>query len=181
MDFNGLNRCGLVILGCGKMGSAMLAGWLERGLAPEACHVIDPNPSEWLRETGVRLGAELPSDPAVLIIAVKPQIMDAALPQVARFGGGGTLLISIAAGTPIARFEAAFGPGTPVVRAMPNTPAAIGKGISAIIGNTSTGDAELALADGLLSAVGRSFGWRPKIRSMPSRASRAQGLPMCST
>ena len=154
MDFNGLNRRGLVILGCGKMGSAMLAGWLDRGLAPEACHVIDPHPSDWLRGSGVEFNAPLPSDPAAMVIAVKPQIMDAALPQVARFGGGATLLISIAAGTPIARFETAFGAATPVVRAMPNTPAAIGQGITAIIGNAAAGAAELDLAEGLLQAVG---------------------------
>ena len=154
MDFNGLNCRGLVILGCGKMGSAMLAGWLDRGLLPEACHVIDPQPSDWLRATGAQLNADLPADPAAMVVAVKPQIMDSALPQVARFGGGGTLLISIAAGTPIARFEAAFGADTPVVRAMPNTPAAIGQGITAIIGNEAAGAAELDLAEGLLQAVG---------------------------
>lgn len=154
MDFDDINRRGLVILGCGKMGSAMLAGWLGQGLAPEAVFVIEPSPSDWLRETGVHLDAALPDDPAALMVAVKPQIMDAALPQVAQFGGGSTVVISVAAGTAIAKFEAGFGADTPIVRAMPNTPAAIGQGITAIVGNAAAGAAALDLADGLLAAVG---------------------------
>ena len=155
MDFNEISRRGLVMLGCGKMGSAMLAGWLDRGLDPAAVHVIDPHPSDWLRGTGVAINAALPDSPAVLMIAVKPQMMQAALPQVARFGGGGSLILSVAAGTPIAAYEAAFGPGTRVIRSMPNTPAAVGKGITAIIGNAATRHADLDLAEVLLSAIGQ--------------------------
>lgn len=155
MDFSEISRRGLVMLGCGKMGSAMLAGWLERGLAPAAVHVIDPHPSDWLRAQNVTINARLPTDPAVLMIAVKPQMMAAALPQVAGFGGGATLILSIAAGTPIAAYEAAFGPGTPVIRSMPNTPAAVGKGITAIIGNAGARPADLDMAEGLLSAIGQ--------------------------
>ncbi len=145
---------GLVLLGCGKMGSAMLAGWLAGGLPPGAVHVIDPAPSDWLRGTGVRLGGRAPGAPAALLVAVKPQVMAEALPAAAAMGGGGTLVISVAAGTTIARLEGAFGPGTPVVRAMPNTPAAIGRGITAIVGNGAAGEAGLAVAEALLSAVG---------------------------
>ena len=145
---------GLVLLGCGRMGSAMLAGWLDGGLPAGAVHVVDPAPSDWLRGTGVRIGSEAPADPAVALIAVKPQMMDAALPGLSRLGGGGTLVLSVAAGTTIARLEGAFGAGTPVVRAMPNTPAAIGRGITAIVGNAAAGEAGLATAEALLSAVG---------------------------
>lgn len=145
---------GLVLLGCGKMGSAMLAGWLGRGLPPGAVHVLDPAPSDWLRGTGVRIGGQLPEDPAVALIAVKPQAMDEALPALARVGGGGCLVLSVAAGTRIARLEGAFGAGTPVVRAMPNTPAAIGRGITAVVGNDAAGEAGLGTAEALLSAVG---------------------------
>ena len=145
---------GLVLLGCGRMGSAMLAGWLAGGLPPGAVHVIDPEPSEWLRGTGVRIGGEAPGDPAVALVAVKPQMMDDALPRLADVGGGGCLVLSVAAGTTIARLEAAFGAGTPVVRAMPNTPAAIGRGITAIVGNGAAGEAGLGMAEALLSAVG---------------------------
>lgn len=155
MGFDAINDRGLVMLGCGKMGSAMLAGWLEGGLSPSAVHVIEPHPSDWLSASGVHLGGDLPDAPAALVIAVKPQIMEAALPQVAQFGGGSTLLVSVAAGTAIATFEQAFGPGTPVVRAMPNTPAAIGRGISAIVGNAATDAVALDLAEALLAAVGQ--------------------------
>jgi pyrroline-5-carboxylate reductase len=155
MDFDGISRRGLVMLGCGKMGSAMLAGWLKGGLEPGAVHVIDPHPSDWLRAQGVGINGPLPAEPAVLMIAVKPQMMEAALPQVAGFGGGGTLILSVAAGTPIAAFEAAFGPGTRVVRSMPNTPAAVGKGITAIVGNEAAGATDLDTAEGLLKAIGQ--------------------------
>ena len=146
---------GLVMLGCGKMGSAMLEGWLSGGLDPASVHVIDPNPSDWLRARGVAVNGALPADPAVLVVAVKPQMMTDALAQVAHFGGGGTLVLSIAAGTPIATFEAAFGPGTRVVRAMPNTPAAVGHGITAIIGNAAAGGGDLDTCERLLGAIGQ--------------------------
>ena len=147
-------RRGLVMLGCGKMGSAMLRGWLAGGMAGRAVHVVDPAPSDWLR--GLDLAAEPPEDPAVAVVAVKPQIMGEALPALRRYGGGPTLVIGIAAGTPIAAYERALGPGTPVVRAMPNTPAAIGRGITALIGNAAAGEAGLALAEDLLRAVGET-------------------------
>ena len=145
---------GLVLLGCGKMGSALLRGWLAGGLPAHAVHVVEPTPSDWLRATGAAVNAPLPPAPAVALVAVKPQMMGAALPAMAALGGGPTLVVSIAAGTTMAAFEQAFGPGTPVVRAMPNTPAAIGRGITAIVGNAHATEAHLALAEALLSAVG---------------------------
>lgn len=154
MDFSEISRRGLVMLGCGKMGSAMLVGWLERGLDPAAVHVIDPHPSDWLRAQAVSINAALPDNPAVLVIAVKPQMMQAALPQVARFCAD-TLILSVAAGTPIRAYEDAFGPRARVIRSMPNTPAAVGKGITAIIGNATATQADLAMAEGLLSAIGQ--------------------------
>lgn len=147
---------GLVLLGCGKMGSAMLEGWLAQGLAAAAVHVIDPAPSDWLKGTGVALGGAVPERPAVLLVAVKPQVMAAALPQFAQLGGGATLVLSVAAGVGLAAYEAAFGAGTPVVRAMPNTPAAVGRGITALVANDAAGDAGLALAEALLAAVGQT-------------------------
>ncbi len=149
---------GLVLLGCGRMGSAMLRGWLDRGLAPAAVTVIEPAPSAWLSELarqGLRLNAPLPAAPAVALVAVKPQSMAAALPALGPLGGGATLVLSVAAGTPIAAYERILGAQTPIVRAMPNTPAAIGRGISAIVGNAHATDAHLALAEALLSAVGQ--------------------------
>ncbi len=157
MDLKDIERRGLVLLGCGKMGSAMLAGWLKGGLAPGAVSVIDPAPSDWLTATGVAIGGALPETPAVLVVAVKPQMMEAALPQVRTMGGGGTLVLSVAAGTPIALYEKVFGAGTPVIRAMPNTPAAVGRGITALIGNAAAGDAAMAVAEGLMAAVGQTL------------------------
>ncbi|RMA41151.1 pyrroline-5-carboxylate reductase [Rhodophyticola porphyridii] len=155
MKFTDVKRRGLVMLGCGKMGSAMLEGWLAKGLPSDKVWVIDPHPSDWLRARGVHLNADLPADPAIALVAVKPQMMEEALPQLARYGGGGTLVISVAAGTPIATFEAALGENTRVVRAMPNTPAAIGKGITAIIGNGASDAGDMDLAAALLEAVGQ--------------------------
>ena len=147
---------GLVLLGCGRMGSALLAGWLEGGLPPAAVWVVEPHPSDWLKGQGVHLNAPLPERPAIALVAVKPQAMAAALPALKPFGGGGTVVLSIAAGTPIAFFEAALGAGTPVIRAMPNTPAAIRRGITALIGNAHAGAADMEMAESLLAAVGQT-------------------------
>ena len=155
MDFHAISTRGLVLLGCGKMGSALLQGWLERGLAPGAVHVIDPAPSDWVRAQGVQLNAALPRDPAVVLVAVKPQMMGAALPRLQALGGGGTLVVSVAAGTRIAAFEAVLGAATPIVRTMPNTPAAVGRGITALCGNARATEAHLALAESLMAAVGQ--------------------------
>ena len=155
MTLNDLEIRGLVLLGCGKMGSAMLAGWLDGGLAPASVWVIDPQPSDWVMGLGVHVNAPLPESPAIVLVAVKPQMMGDALPTLAALGDGETLFLSVAAGTPIAAYEAALGAKTPIVRAMPNTPAAIGRGITAIIGNAQAGAADLDLAESLLGAVGQ--------------------------
>ena len=123
MDFSEIGARGLVLLGCGKMGGAMLEGWLSGGLSPDAVWVIDPYPSEQVQAAGVHVNEPLPASPAVLILAVKPQMMGEALGQVAALGGGDTLMVSIAAGTQISVFEEVFGKDTSIVRAMPNTPA----------------------------------------------------------
>ena len=155
MTMDAVNRDGLVLLGCGKMGSAMLQGWLAQGVSPGAVHVIDPKPSDWLRKSGVNLNGAVPNQPAVALVAVKPQMMGDALPTLQSLGGGGTLVVSVAAGTPITAFEAVFRADTPIVRAMPNTPAAVGRGITAIVGNTHVDGAALDLAETLLGAVGQ--------------------------
>ncbi|MEM9871265.1 MAG: pyrroline-5-carboxylate reductase [Pseudomonadota bacterium] len=143
---------GIVLLGCGKMGSAMLAGWLGQGLPTSSVWVVDPAPSDWVRSTGVHVNADLPVRPAVVLIAVKPQMMADALPGIAELGSADTVFVSIAAGTPISAFEAALGPRA-IVRAMPNTPAAVGQGITAICANAA-GAGFLEEAEALLSAIG---------------------------
>lgn len=155
MDFADIAARGLVILGCGKMGSALLQGWLAGGLPAAAVHVLDPAPSDWLQAQGVNLNGPLPDDPAVVLVAVKPQMMGAALPRLQAYGGGGTLFVSVAAGTRIAAYEAVLGAATPIARTMPNTPAAVGRGITALCGNAQATAAHLALAETLMSAVGQ--------------------------
>ena len=155
MDFGAVSERGLVLLGCGKMGGAMLQGWLAEGLSPDAVHVIDPKPSDWLNAQGVHVNSGLPPAPAMTLLAVKPQMMGDALPQVAALSGK-TVFLSIAAGTTIATLKAARGEGAAVIRAMPNTPAAVGRGITALIGNDRVTEADMALAETLLSAVGQT-------------------------
>lgn len=156
MDWSAIAERGIVLLGCGKMGSALLAGWLRGGLPPAAVWVIDPAPSVWVRAQGVHLNAAVPDRPAVALVAVKPQMMGAALPSLQALGGGTTLIVSVAAGTPIAAFEAVLGARTPIIRTMPNTPAAIGRGITALVGNAASTPAQIDLAEGLMAAVGQT-------------------------
>lgn len=159
MTLGHVNSRGLVLLGCGKMGSAMLAGWLKRGLMPEAVTVLDPMPSDWLlalEQEGLNLNTDLPATPEICIIAVKPQMMGEALPRLRALGNGETVFLSIAAGTSIAAFEAALGADSPIIRAMPNTPSAVGHGITALIGNRNVSPEALDLAEALLAAVGQT-------------------------
>lgn len=159
MDLSPIADRGLVLLGCGKMGTALLEGWLARGVSPASVTVLEPRPSarlEALVADGLRLNDALPPDPAVAVVAVKPQMMGDALPRLAALGKGSTIFVSIAAGTPISAFEAAFGGDAPIVRAMPNTPAAVGRGITALIGNRQAGEDALGLAEALMAAVGRT-------------------------
>ncbi len=156
MDLDRIARDGMVLLGCGKMGSAMLAGWLARGVPPTCVHVLEPSPSDWLRSTGVHLDSAMPPAPAVAIVAVKPQMMGDALPALQALGNATTLFISIAAGTTMARFSDALGAETPIIRAMPNTPASVGAGITALIGNDHVSEDQMDLAEALLAAVGQT-------------------------
>ena len=154
MENGEIARRGLVLLGCGKMGSAMLEGWLKRGLPASSVWVMDPRPTDWLQAQGVNLNAELPADPAIVLVAVKPQMMAEALPVLQPLGNGTTLFLSVAAGVTIASYEAMLGGDTPIIRAMPNTPAAVGQGITAIVGNAPASETQMAQAEELLSAVG---------------------------
>lgn len=148
-----LAQGGLVLLGCGKMGTALLTGWLAAGVPPGAVWVIEPSPTDWLKASGVHLNEGVPPAPVVALLAVKPQMMGAALPALQALGNGKTLFVSIAAGTSIASFEEALGANTPIVRTMPNTPAMVGRGITGICANAA-GQSGLALAKALMQAVG---------------------------
>jgi pyrroline-5-carboxylate reductase len=155
MTLSKINENGLVLLGCGKMGSAMLQGWLAEGVQTNAVTILDPYPSDWLKTQGVSVNTDLPASPAVCILAVKPQKMGEALPRLQALGNGDTLFISIAAGTAIAALDQVLGSDTPIIRAMPNTPAAVGRGITALIGNDKTGADQMDMAETLMAAVGQ--------------------------
>src|SRR5437762_7058443 len=151
----------LLLAGAGNMGTAMLAGWLDGGLSPAQIIVQDPAPpprgSELLAKHGIAARAtvaSLPTPPAVIVVAVKPQVMDEVFPPLAKLAGQGTVVLSIAAGRTIAGFERHLPDGTAVVRSMPNTPAAIGRGITVGVANAHVTPVQRAACDALLRAVG---------------------------
>ncbi len=153
----------LLLVGCGKMGGALLSGWLARGVREDQVRVVEPalEPSRTQMPDGVAVvadAAELAGDlaPEVIVLAVKPQAMAEVLPHYARFAGPDTVYLSIAAGTPIRTFEAAFGPTAAIVRVMPNTPAAIGRAMSVLCANGPVADGQRALCGELMAAVGET-------------------------
>jgi pyrroline-5-carboxylate reductase len=147
----------IVLAGAGKMGGAMLTGWLARGLDARGLSVIEPHPSSEigaLVKKGVRLNPS-PKDigaAATLVVALKPQTFREAGAMLKSFAGPSTLVVSIMAGTPIASLEEVCGGS--VVRAMPNTPAAIGRGITVAVAARNVSAAQRAVADALLRATG---------------------------
>ena len=156
MNLNDRLPHGLLLLGCGNMGSAMLQGWLDQGLTAKNVWVIDPHPSEWVHSIDVHVNAELPSKVSVALLAVKPQIMQEALPSLTALFQSETIFLSIAAGISIEAYESILGSASIIVRAMPNTPAAISQGITALIGNSNADNVALELSETLLSAIGET-------------------------
>ena len=151
----------LIMAGAGKMGGALVSGWLARGLDPALLQVQDPSPAPEVRALLDRHGIAcaprievIARPPAVILMAVKPQVMDEVFAPLAALAGPDTLVLSIAAGRTIASFERHLAAGAPVVRAMPNTPAAIGRGITVCVANAQVSGGGRALAERLLSAVG---------------------------
>ena len=145
----------LTIFGCGFMGQSLLKGWLRNGFDPSAIYVQDPNPNDWvLTESGItNVNADLPIEPDILVLAVKPQLIPAVLPELAVHGGGKTTIISIAAGVTTDTYESYFGKSTPIIRVMPNLPSAVGVGTAALFAN-SAGQSEVPRAISLMRAVG---------------------------
>jgi pyrroline-5-carboxylate reductase len=148
----------IVLVGAGKMGSAMLDGWLALGLSPGNVAVLEPQPTPEvaaLAARGLRLNpsADAVRDVAAVVVAVKPQVAPEITPALVPFVGAATVVVSIMAGRTLAFLAGAL-PGAALVRAMPNTPAAIGRGITVAVGNARVSDAQRALVDALLSAVG---------------------------
>ena len=153
-DFPGL----LVLVGAGKMGGALLEGWLRLGLDPQQVAVLEPQPAPEISALA-RAGLKLNPDPktlgvaAAIVIALKPQVAAEAIPQLASLVSAATVVISIMAGRTLHFLAATLDRPAAMVRAMPNTPAAIGRGITVAVPRNA-GAAQRALADRLLSATG---------------------------
>ena len=149
----------ILLVGCGKMGGALLTGWRARAIA-KSYVVVEPAIPAGLRAAEIVVHADpaqLAADlaPAAIVFAVKPQSLDEVAPHYRRFAGTAPFL-SIAAGKTIGYFQRQLGPAAAIVRAMPNTPAAIGRGIAVLCANAATDAAARALCGALLAAVGET-------------------------
>lgn len=155
-DFSGT----LLLVGAGKMGGAMLEGWLKSGVRPEQVVALDPAPPTeilaLLQKHGIRHNPVVATikDAEVVLVAVKPQIMEDVLPGVASLKASRPLIVSVAAGKTIASFARHFGTDAAIIRTIPNTPAAVGRGITAMAANENVSAGQIALARELLSAIG---------------------------
>jgi len=149
----------IVLVGAGNMGGAMMRGWLASGVDGGDIVVLDPSPRpemlDLIRKNGARHIASAVTDisAAVLFIAIKPQMMSAVLPALRAMCGPSTVAVSIAAGTPLSTFESHLGEMA-VVRAMPNTPAMVARGITAAVPNGHVSDKQRRAVDALLAVSG---------------------------
>ncbi len=152
----------ILLVGAGRMGGALLKGWLAQGIEPDRITVLEPSPApemaEFLKQSGISVGqpAQAHPPPAVMVLAVKPQVIDEVVASVAPQAGPDTVILSIAAGRTIDSLAKHFHPGAPIVRVMPNTPAAIGRGISALYANAAVTPEQAKFCDKLLSAAGET-------------------------
>ena len=154
----------ILLVGCGKMGGALLGGWLAHGIAPERVSVVEPT-AEAAEAARAAHGVEVVSAadgldaafaPGVVVLAVKPQMMDEAAPAYRRFVAPDTVFLSIAAGKSIGYFARRLGEGAAIVRAMPNLPAAVGRGISVLCANPNVTAGQRETCRELLAAVGEA-------------------------
>ena len=154
----------LVLVGCGKMGGALLAGWIAAGRVSAAApaFVVEPSAASTAAFQGnpavtiVATAAELPAtlSPSVVVFAVKPQGMENVVPAYRRFTRPGTVFLSIAAGKTLGFLANHLGAEAAAVRSMPNTPAAIGRGITVACANRPATATQRAECEALLAAVG---------------------------
>jgi pyrroline-5-carboxylate reductase len=151
----------VVLVGCGNMGFAMLKGWLDAGILQPG-HVTVVEPTEGLRVRAAELGvnalahaSEIGDEisPRIIVVAVKPQVMRDVLPAYIRFARKSTF-VSVAAGITVAFFEQQLGEETAIIRTIPNTPAAIGKGMIVTFRNPKVSDSDAAFVDTLLKTSG---------------------------
>ena len=149
----------IVLIGAGNMGGALLTGWLKNGVPGSSVIVVDPNQSEPMRKMIAEAGAShVTGIPAgvtagVLFVAVKPQVMDAVLPPLKAAVGADTVVVSIAAGKTLASLETHLGEAA-MVRAMPNTPAMVGRGVTGAFANARVGERQRQLVQNLLKVSG---------------------------
>ena len=151
----------VLLVGCGRMGGAMLEGWMARGMERTDIVVVEPDPSR-ARAARERHGvnvADVPPDvrPATVVLAVKPQTIEEVADACGPVVGPETLVVSIVAGKTIPWFEGRLGARTAIVRTMPNTPAAIGRGITALVANRHVTPQGREAAGTLLAAVGETL------------------------
>jgi pyrroline-5-carboxylate reductase len=149
----------ILLVGAGKMGSAMLEGWLTLGLDPKNAAVLEPQPARELialAARGLRLNpaASAIGEASAIVIAVKPQIASEVMPALASYMGAGTVVVSIMAGQTLGFLEQALSQRAALVRAMPNTPAAIGRGITVAVPNGRVSGRQRELVHALLAATG---------------------------
>lgn len=150
----------LVLVGAGRMGGAMLEGWLKAGLPARQIVVLDPAPPAEVQtiidRNAIRHNPDIASIAGVevVLVAVKPQIMDDVLAGLTSLAAGKPLVLSIVAGKTIARLARFFGKDAAIIRTIPNTPAAIGRGITAMASNANVSPAQETLAEQLLSSIG---------------------------
>ncbi|MGQ4273312.1 pyrroline-5-carboxylate reductase [Terrihabitans sp. B22-R8] len=148
----------LLVIGAGKMAGALLEGWLRLGVDPTQVYAVDPSPADEVREAlesaGVNLNASDVPQPAVVLLAVKPQMLEAVHATLSAHIGPGTLVVSVLAGKSLATLAQGLPAGTAIIRTMPNTPASVGRGITALVANAAVSADQRALGDALLQAVG---------------------------
>ena len=149
----------LVLVGAGKMGGAKLEGWLELGLDPARVVAIEPQPAPELAALagrGLRLNParDAVGETSAIVIAIKPQVAPEVVPTLAPYLGSETVVLSIMAGRTLGFLAQALPKGAAVVRAMPNTPAAIGRGITVAVPNPAVSAHQRKLVQALLSATG---------------------------
>lgn len=148
----------LVLAGAGKMGAALLRGWLAGGLDPAAVTVIDPQPSPEIAvlcaERGLRLNTEAAAPAGALVLGIKPQVLDEAAPALSAWIGPETLVVSILAGKTIADLKRRLPSARAVVRVMPNLPASIGRGATGAVGSLEVRESARAGTEALLASSG---------------------------
>jgi len=171
----------LVLVGAGKMGGAMAEGWLEAGLAASSLTIVEPHPSPEIASLaasrGLVLAARITAPPPdMLALAVKPQSLDKVAPEIAALAAGRTLVLSILAGKTIANLEARLPEARAFVRAMPNTPAAIGRGVTAAFANASVTGEQRRWCERLLGAMG-AFYWLEQEDAIDSVTAISGGGP----